>query len=183
MNTDSGFGSSGPPYEYTVAEKKGRSLLFKRVTLIAIYVLWAAAWLILGAALRIIAPLLAFVPLTLWMLIFFTWRYTQVEYEYSFFAGVLTVSRVLGERSRRTLTEIPLRDLVSVCPCNDENASRIDSFGAEHTVFAASSAESDGLYAALWNNEESGKQILYFEPTEKALKIIRFYNASALSLR
>lgn len=183
MNTDSGIGSVSSPYEYTVAEQKGRSLLFKRVTLIALYALWAAAWLILGTALRIIAPLLAFIPLTLWMLVFFTWRYTQVEYEYSFFAGVLTVSRVLGGRSRRKLTEVSLRDLASVRPCNDENAARIDAFGAEHIVFAASSSEAESLYAALWSDEESGKQVLYFEPTEKALKIIRYYNASALSLR
>ena len=183
MNTDSGLGSNSTPYEYTVSEQKGRSLLFKRIALITIYVLWAFAWVILGAALRIIAPLLAFIPLTLWMLIFFTWRYTQVEYEYSFFSGILTVSRVLGGRSRRTLTEVTLRDLESVCPCNDENAARIDGFLAEHTVFAASSAQSDGLYAAMWNDEESGKQILYFEPNEKALKIIRYYNVSALPRR
>ena len=183
MNTDNGLGSNSTPYEYTVAEQTGKALIFKRVTLIAIYILWAVAWLILGISLRIIAPLLAFIPLTLWMLIFFTWRYTQVEYEYSFFAGVLTVSRVLGGRSRRKLTEVSLRDLASVRPCNDENAAHIDAFGAEHTVFAASSSEAEGLYAALWSDEESGKQVLYFEPTEKALKIIRYYNASALSLR
>ena len=182
MNTDSGFGSNSAPYEYTVAEQKSRALLFKRVTLIAVYVLWAAAWLILGITIGIIAPLLAFIPLTLWILVFFTWRLTQVEYEYSFFAGTLTVSRVLGGRSRRRLIEVSIRDLASVCPCDEENAARIDAYGAAHTVFAASSSESENLYAALWNDDDSGKHVLYFEPDEKAVKIIRYYNAPALSL-
>ena len=181
MNTDSGFGSNGAPYEYTVAEQKNKALFFRRVTLIAIYILWAAAWLVVGTAIRLIAPLLAFIPLTLWILIFLTWRLTQVEYEYSFFAGTLTVSRVLGGRSRRRLTEIPLRALSSVYPCTEEYAERIDAFRADRTVLAASSSESDGLYAALWSDEETGRQILYFEPNEKALKILRYYNASALS--
>ena len=181
MNTDSGFGSNGAPYEYTVAEQKNKALLFRRVTLIAIYILWAAVWLVVGTAIRLIAPLLAFIPLTLWILIFFTWRLTQVEYEYCFFSGTLTVSRVLGGRSRRLLIEVPLRGLSSVYPCTEEYAERIDAFRADRTVLAASSSESENLYAALWNDEENGRQILYFEPNEKALKILRYYNASALS--
>ena len=181
MNTDSGFGANGAPYEYTVAEQKNTALLFRRVTLVALYILWASVWLVVGIAIRLIAPLLAFIPLTLWILIFFTWRLTQVEYEYSFFAGVLTVSRVLGDRSRRTLVEVSLKNLSSVYPCTEEYAERIDAFHADRTVLAASSSESDGLYAALWSDEENGRQTLYFEPNEKALKIIRYYNASALS--
>lgn len=181
MNTDSGFGTNGAPYEYTVAEQKNTALLFRRVTLVALYILWASVWLVVGIAIRLIAPLLAFIPLTLWILIFFTWRLTQVEYEYSFFAGVLTVSRVLGDRSRRTLVEVSLKNLSSVYPCTEEYAERIDAFHADRTVLAASSSESDGLYAALWSDEENGRQTLYFEPNEKALKIIRYYNASALS--
>lgn len=181
MNADSGFGANGAPYEYTVAEQKNKAWTFRRATLVALYVLWAAVWLVVGIAIRLIAPLLAFVPLTLWALIFFTWRLTQVEYEYSFFSGVLTVSRVLGGRSRRTLVEIPLRSLSSVYPCTEEYAERIDAFRADRVLLAASSSESDGLYAALWNDEENGRQALFFEPNEKALKIIRYYNASALS--
>ena len=182
MNTDSGFGSNGAPYEYTVSEQNSKALLFRRITLIAVYMLWVAVWLILGITLRIIAPLLALIPISLWILIFFSWRVTQVEYEYSFFSGILTVSRVLGGRSRRCLAEIPLRGLDAVYPCTDEHAARIDAFGAEHTLFAASDPEAVGLYALLWRDEENVKHALYFEPSEKALKIIRYYNASAVSI-
>ena len=182
MNTDSGFGANGAPYEYTVAEQKNKALLFRRITLIAVYILWAAVWLIAGIAIRLIAPFLAFIPITLWILIFFSWRLTQVEYEYSFFSGALTVSRVLGGRTRRTLVEVPLKALSSVYPCTDEFADRIDAFRADRTVLAASSSESETLYAALWSDDENGRQALYFEPNEKALKIIRYYNASALSV-
>ena len=87
----------------------------------------------------------------------------------------------MGDRSRRTLVEVSLKNLSSVYPCTEEYAERIDAFHADRTVLAASSSESDGLYAALWSDEENGRQTLYFEPNEKALKIIRYYNASALS--
>ena len=87
---DSGFNTSGAPYEYTVAEKKNGKLVFKRITLIALYILWGAVFLFAGFALRIIVPFLALIPLSLWVLVFLTWRLTQVEYEYSFFGGALT---------------------------------------------------------------------------------------------
>ena len=45
MNNSSGWSAGSAPYEYTVAEKKTRTLCFKRVALIALYVLWVIGWL------------------------------------------------------------------------------------------------------------------------------------------
>ncbi|MBR2020019.1 MAG: hypothetical protein IKA05_06450 [Clostridia bacterium] len=181
MDRESGFHTSGAPYEYTVAEKKTPLLLFKKITLIALYVLWVAVLLFVGFGFELIVPLLALVPLSLWMLVFFTWRLVQVEYEYSFFAGTLTVSRVLGGRSRRVLAEVPLKSLSEVLPYEDDYVSKIEAFGAERTVFAASDESSDGIYALLWNDEEHGRMALFLELNEKAVKILRYYNASAMA--
>ena len=181
MNSESGFFTSGVPYEYTVAEKKTPQLLFKKITLIALYVLWVAALLFVGFGFELIVPFLALVPLSLWMLVFFTWRLVQVEYEYSFFAGTLTVSRVLGGRSRRVLAEVTLKSLSEVLPYEDDYVPKIEAFGAERTVFAASDESADGIYALLWNDEERGRMALFLELNEKAVKILRYYNASAMA--
>ena len=81
METGTGAGSA---YEYVVAEKQSASLRMKKIALILLYVVWALGFLAVGLLLRIVAPLLAFIPITLWILVFFTWRFTQVEYEFSF---------------------------------------------------------------------------------------------------
>lgn len=183
MNNDNGFGVGGAPYEYTVKEAKNSALIFKRVTLIALYVLWTAGVVLVGFFLGALVPMAAIALISAWVLYFFTWRLTQVEYEYSFFAGTLTVCRVLGGRSRRVLVEVSLRNLASVYPCDEEHAPRIEAYGADRTVFAASSSESQELYAAMWNDEENVKCVLYFEPNEKAIKLMRQCNASAVNLR
>jgi hypothetical protein len=183
MDTANGYFASGSPYEYTVAEKKTPRLLFKRLTLIAFYVLWAATFLLAGVLIKLIVPFLALIPLSLWVLVFFTWRHTQVEYEYSFFSGSLTVSRVLGGRSRRVLCEVPIRNLADVLPYEDDFVRKIENFSAERTVFAASDESAPGLYVLLWNDERHGRTALFLEPTEKALKILRYYNMSAVTLR
>ncbi len=182
MADNSGFHMSGAPYEYTVAEAKSRTLTFKKITLVALYVLYAATLLLVGGAFELIVPLLALIPITLWMLVFFTWRLTQVEYEYSFFGGTLTVCRVLGGRTRRVLAEVTLRELSSVCVCDDRGALCIERFDPEKTVFAASSPNAPDLCAALWSEEDGTRKCLYFQPNEKAVKILRYYNRAAVEL-
>lgn len=181
MDHSSGYGTNGVPFEYTVAEAKSKTLLFKKLTLIFIYCLWVGGWLLVGLNFSLIVPFLALIPLSLWILVFFTWRMVQVEYEYSYFSGVLTVCKILGSRSRKKLAEITIRNISVICPCDEEHATRVDSFREDKTVFAASSTQSPDLYAALWTTEEGVKQALFFEPNEKALKILKYYNASAFS--
>jgi len=105
MNNDSGFGANGAPFEYAVAEAKTKKLKLKKAGLLCAYVLWGAIALIGGASTGFL-PILCFIPLTIWILVFFTWKYTQIEYEYSFFSGKLTVSKILGGRSRKKMTEV-----------------------------------------------------------------------------
>ena len=181
MDQSSGFGTNGIPFEYTVAEQKTKVLILKKLSLIAIYVLWAAGWLLFGFSMALIVPFLALVPLSLWVLVFLTWRLTQVEYEYSYFAGVLTVCRIRGSRSRKKLAEITIRDISAIIPCDEEHVDQINTFGVNKTIFAASGVSSPNLWVALWKDELDNHVALYFEPNEKALKILKYYNSSALS--
>ena len=180
MTNDYGMGS-GSSYEYVVAEKKTRAVIFKRVALIISYILWVILLIVVGMMIRLIAPLLAFIPLSLWVLVFLTWRLTQVEYELSFFSGKLTVCRILGGRSRKVLCQVMIRQMDQILPYEEEYVAKIEAYGADRTLFAASHTDAPQLYAALWKDEDGKKTILCFEANERALKILRFYNASALT--
>ena len=183
MDREVNVSSGGAPYEYTVTQKKTSALLFKKMTLIAFYVLWAALFLLLGVTTRLLVPFLALIPLSIWFLVFLTWRYTQVEYEYSFFSGELTVCRVLGGRSRRELCCVTLRSLSAMLPFDDYGARRIEQYSADKVIFAASDESAEDLYAAMWSDEDGKKMLLFFEPNERAIKIVRYYNASAVTLK
>lgn len=177
---DLGFGS-GMAYEYVVSEKKSASLICKRICLILVYVLWGAGFLMVGVTTRLLVPLMALVPLSLWILVFLTWRFTQIDYELSFFSGVVTVSRIYGNRTRKKLAEIAIRNLSGVYPCEEPYTQKINEFAHEDEIFAASSPSSPNLWAALWKDEDGTGRILWFEENEKALKIFRFYNSSAVA--
>ncbi|MBQ7336250.1 MAG: hypothetical protein IJW92_07250 [Clostridia bacterium] len=182
MNNDSGFGANGAPFEYTVAEAKTNALRMKKITFVAAYVIWGVTLFIVGSVTKLLLPFIALVPLSLWILVFFTWKYTQVEYEYSFFSGKLTVSKIYGSRTRKKLAEIHIRDLSAVFPYEDANVAKAEAYGAELSIMAASGLEAPSLYIALGQDMDSGKSLmLCFEPNEKALKILKYYNMAAFA--
>lgn len=182
MDSNSGFGSSGAPYEYAVAEAKNKALKTKKALFVVAYVLYAAAVFGIGSITKLMLPFMCFIPLSLWIIVWLTWRFTQVEYEYSFFSGELTVNRILGNRTRKTLTKVRIQQLSAVFPASELNQSKIEAFAAESTIMAVSESTAEGIWVALWNDAESGKRMaLYFEPNEKAIKILKYYNAAAMA--
>lgn len=171
---------SGIPYEYVVEEKSTAAVKMKKATFVALYVLWVAIFFFAGAMTKLILPLLAFIPITTWILVWLTWKYTQVEYEYSVFSGEITVSRILGGKKRKVLAKLAINGLFAVIPYNDEYIHKINNFEAQKTVMAASCPDAPNAYIALWTEEET-RMLLFFEPDEKILKLIKYYNASCLS--
>ncbi len=174
-------------YEYTVAQKIEGKWKLARAGLITGYVLYVVILLFVGIFTRIIVPLLALIPVTLWMIVFCTWRYVKVEYEYSITSGIFTLSNVYGNRSRKKMLEIPIKDMTVVAPYNSEFPDqiadadeKIQRFAPEVEHKAVSSFDSPDVYYALYSDKNTGERgIIWFEATEKALKIFKFYNSTA----
>ena len=183
VNRENIGGAGSTLYEYTVTQKRTAAVVCKRVTLIACYTLWAAALFLAGLRFNLVVLAVELIPFTLWGIIALTWRLTKIKYEYSFFDGTLTVCRILGNSGRKVLCTIPLRKLSAAYPCEDEYIARIESLAPDRTVFAASDSNAQDLYAVLWTDEKDRKNLLYFEPDERALKIMRQYNITAVTLK
>lgn len=171
-------------YEFVVRQKIEGKWRAARIALIALYILFPVTVLLLGMKASIIAPLLALIPISLWLIIFMTWRLVSVEYEYSITSGVLTFSKVFGGRSRRKILEITLHDAVRIAPLeNKDEAARATKWRPEREYSAISSLRAPDIYFILFEDQASAKKerrraIFYFEATERALQICRFYNPS-----
>ncbi|HHT54599.1 MAG TPA: hypothetical protein GX011_06720 [Clostridiales bacterium] len=168
-------------YEFTVSQKHEGRYFWARVFLLAAYVLYVIIVLLIGAMTRIVAPMLAFIPLSVWMLVFITWRYVNVDYEYSIVSGVLTFTKIYGNRSRKKITEIRLKDASAIAPLGDRlQKSRLEAWGAERVWSAMSSSSAKDAYFIIYVNDKNEKCAFLFEATEKALKICKYYNQSTV---
>ena len=179
MENNTSRGGFAFPYETVVKGERSAKVVAIRIALIVFYTLWTlgnvAAVLLHHELLGLILIVL---PLTLWLLIRLTWRRTFAEYEYSIFGGTITVSRILGGKTRRVLAEVGIRDLALIAPYDDEHIAPIANFGAKHKSFAVSSLNAPTIYALLWK-EDDEKYLLCIEPDEKTLELLRYHNHSA----
>lgn len=167
-------------YEFVVAKKKTGHYAIKRALLFLAYVLYVAVLLLTGMLFELIVPLLALIPISLWIIVFFTWRYVSVEYEYSMVSGEITFSEIYGGRSRKTKMVFRLKDCAMIAPADQKEwRERAELYGAARVYSALSAEGAADAYFAAFENEDKEKCIVYFEATEKALKICRFYNPSA----
>ena len=167
-------------YEYVVAQKKTGKYALRKFILIICYIIYTVVLLSVAMLTRLAVPLLALTPLTLLVIIFFTWRYVNIEYEYSITSGEVTVSRILGGRSRKDMIRFRLRDCSMIAPLGDRMwREKAELFGANQTISALSSEDAADAYFAAFEDENGKKSIVYFEATEKAIKICRFYNPAA----
>lgn len=176
-------------YEYSVRQKIEGKWIFARIALVFLYLSFVLAWILFGVRTRIFVPLLALIPVTTWMLVFATWRYVSVEYEYSITSGILTFTKVFGGKSRKKILELSLRNAVLIAPLDDEKArTYAEKYRPEREFHAISSLSSPDVYFLLFeyeNKKEKQKRraILYFEATDRALQVCRFYNTSATTVR
>lgn len=176
-------------YEFVVAQKAEGRYLRRKIALMCMYVLYIVALLCVGLMTRIAVPLLALIPVTLWIIVFFTWRYTNIEYEYSMTSGVLTFSEIYGGRSRKKIAEFRIKNATAILPLSDPHTEvDFDRFAPEIVYRALPSKDAEDVYVMLYTEESGagkerskGKHVAFtFVATEQALKILKYYNSSTV---
>ena len=170
MNNE-GFGSNGSAFEYAVATEGKRQSL-TRLILILAYVVWTVGIFTAGVLSRILLPLLCFIPLSLWIIVFLTWRLTKREIKLVFLAGKLTVVRQLDGKNPKTLWELTIKEIETfkLYEAADEAA-----LCGKRVIAATRTENRSGAYLAI-----AGNTALIFEANEKALKILKYYGGFSI---
>ena len=158
--------------EYAVTQKPEGKYRLRRLLLIALYILYPIAYMVLFASLNL-PMLIIFTPVTLWMLIFFTWRYVSVEHEYMIASGTITFVDIYGGRSRRVLFSCEIRDMMQIAPLTQEYEKFLSD--ADVIDLRGSVKAEDGYFFTI-KDQNGQKAAVLFEATEKAVKIMKYYN-------
>lgn len=159
-------------FEFVVDERpegKRKALKFwGRFGLIA----FIAAWVIVSLCTIFY---LAVLPLAMLGVVLYFWKIFNCELEYSMTSGIMTFSRIYGGLKRKKVLELTIKDFRGIAPRTAESDAKLKAQGVAKTyMFASHSTAEDQYYATF---EENGSLcVVYFEATEKTLKILRYYN-------
>ena len=165
-------------YEKVVKRKNNRSRITAKLLAVLGYVGFDLLWLLAAIRTKYNPAVVALAVISTVFLVIFTWRFFDLEYEYSFVGSELTVSKIYASRLRRQLFCDDLANAVMIAPATDENISRIERFEIEKSVHAISSPNADSIWFCLFEQEKT--QIytcVYLDADERIIKLFRQYNS------
>lgn len=158
-------------YEYSVAQKREGKWIIYKLALVLAYLAYVAAYFAVIIRTGFV-PLGALIPVTLWIIVFFTWRYTSPDYKYAVRSGMLSFTICYGGRSEKLAFEAHIADATAIVPlCEAKEALA----RAKRRYSALPCSGAADAYAFLF--EKDGKSCVFiFKATRDALKILHFYN-------
>lgn len=184
---DAGEGSSSNFVNYAVKKKPDAELKKKRALYIVGYVafglLYACLFLGLIPGVKVKLPLyIAFLPVIELMVIYFTWWYVNVECEYYIFEGEMRFLEVYGSKKMRELCRVRVSAMTRIAPYNDEYKGEVAGIPEENRCWCISSPDSPDLYFGIFKDKNGTECAVFFEATEKTLKVMKYYNSEAVVL-
>jgi hypothetical protein len=162
--------------EYTVTRKAEGNNLLLRILLIGLYVFFALIYFIFFTAVIPIVMMIALLPLFVWMLVFFTWRYAALEIEYQIHSGTVSFYHIYGERSRRKKFSCKTKDLITVAPMDRTHEKDFTRAVLLHD-FRGTKNTPDAYYLTF--NKDGKTCAVFFEATTKTVKSFRYFNSAA----
>ncbi len=171
-------------YEHSVKQKTEGIWIVRRILLVTLYVVFAGIWIVIGFRTAYIFPLAVISVILTWTLVFFTWKYVKVEYEYSVTSGVLTFSKIYGKRKRKVIFETLIKNAFLISPYKGVYIERAGKFRTQRVYNALpSSSGNQNAYIMIFEDDDEEKAAFLFEGDEKVLNIFKSYNPSSTFVR
>ena len=163
-----------PFVNYTVSKKKEGKLKLFCILLILAYAVVDILYAVVFFTIIKIPMMGALIPVLTWMMIFFTWRFVQIEYEYKIHGGEMTFRICYGEKSAKEMCKFKFADVVSFASLANTDKELLDLISIDKTYDCRSSKNKNDAYVAIFE-DKSEKYAVYFEVDEKVLSVAKYY--------
>ena len=174
---DMGDNAASKFVNYGVQKKVECGYLLKRMLLILGYILFVLGYAAFFISANIL-PIIALLPVLTWILIFFTWRFVSIEYEYYILDGEFRMLEVYGSKSARELCRVRISAMKVIAPYRRyTDKDRADAIDSKHRIEGVSSMSSPDIYYGIFSGDDAKDCVVFFEATEKTLKVLKYYNA------
>ena len=151
--------------EYTVLQKAEGRILRLRILLLSLYVLFGFAYVTFSILIGIV-QIIAILPILLWILAHFTWRYVALEHSLVIGEGTLTVTDILKDGKKIPRLKIVLAEAESLSAIPDKTPSNVTLYD-----FRGDTNASDCYCIAF--SDHGKPAMLYLRTTPEFLRILK----------
>ena len=166
-------------YEYTVKPQTKGLWLRRKIGAIILYFVFAAVYFVISGLLldgALFYPMLFALPLILFGIILFSWKYTKVEFEFQLEGDTLKISEIYGKSARKKKLEVAVRDFIEIAPYTADSQEHVESFAPEKDFLFFSSLDSPALCYGLFKGAEDKLWVVYFDVTDEMVRRLRRLN-------
>lgn len=165
--------------EHIVPLQEKKLILPKKIALIFGSILLILTILTVALSFPAVAGLVAVFLILAAYLIWYLSRFVSIEFEYVIHQGEIAFDIVYGRKQRKPYYTAQLKSIEKIAPLVNASVPPSDFHDVSREVFCASKKTSPYARYAIVREENGKKTILYFEVTEKAEKVLHFYNSRA----
>jgi hypothetical protein len=156
----------------------------KIMSIIGAYAVFFAIWLLAALSTpSVFLPIIVTGALCTLLLVLVTRKYLSLEYEYSFWYGQLTVSKIYGKRSRKTVVSADMKDMLMIAPATEEYIAKAEHFSPDRRIIAVSSEQAENIWLLVSGGEDQPNILIFFEADDRSLNILRSANPIAFIRR
>ena len=178
--------------ELTVERKKEGGYLVKRILMHTAYISLPILIFLFFALLEEVNPKMngmAFIGIffiPIWIFLCpkvvkpLTFKYVDIEEKMDISGGTLTLSRIYGKRKEVPYISVKVADLEAIKPYRGEYKAEADAYKANRRIQCVASMKGNDVYYAYYTDQTGKNVILFFEGTEKALKVMKFLNSKTV---
>lgn len=166
---------------YMVTKKVEGNYKLKRILMICGYVLFGIIYSAVLMGTVKIPALITFLPIFIWILVYFTWLYVNIEYEYTIVGGSMKGMEVFGMRRCRELFSVRISSMTLIAPYNSKHREEADAAEIVRRDYCVSSMSSPDVYFARYKNDKGEECVVFFEMVEKTMKCLKYYNSEAVA--
>ncbi len=108
--------------------------------------------------------------------------FAPISYDYRITEGEIYFSVVYNGVKRKEIGSFEIAKFEAIAPYKDNYKASADRLTYVKEINMTSSPDSEGIYYAVLSDPEdhSAKTIFFFEPNEKMLKLMKFYNRNTV---
>ena len=166
-------------FEYVYDVKNEGKVKLYRIIAVLCYVAFAAAYFIVACSIPLY-PIIAVLPIFVWMLVFFTWGFVSYDFYYEFNHGQMEFGKVRTTKRGRRRKQI-LK--VSVKQASSAKVYSGDDLSAVKRVYDFSESPASDKRIILFFDEDGVSSAVIFEGTARIAKLLASFCEGAKELK
>ncbi|MBP3333401.1 MAG: hypothetical protein J6M35_05070 [Clostridia bacterium] len=166
-------------YDKLVRTSSEGKIRRKKLFAVIGYAFFFSVWLLFALNTPdLIVPIIVAGGLCTFALMMLTWKYFDVEYEYSIWYGTFTLAKIYAKKKRKNLLSADVKEFLLIAPATEEYVNKANHFEPKQTFYAISSKQAEDVWIFVTGGKDEPRNLVFFEADERSLNMLRSANPS-----